>query len=92
MRPLEIAARVKALRLKKAELARLSGLNETHVGQVLNGRRPAVSQMTVEKISRAVEALEHAELQRLVELYPQIAMEAATIALCSERSLPVRAA
>lgn len=85
MRPQQISERSKALRLKKADLARLSGLNETHVGQVLNGRRPATSQVTVEKLANALVETEQAELRRLVALYPQIAMEAATMALCPAR-------
>ena len=87
----EIAKRVRLLRLKRTELARLSKVDANCLAAALDGRSdPRLS--TLAKLQTALVGAELETLRRLAAIYPQEAMEAATVALCPQRAEQQRSA
>jgi len=85
MRPCDIAARCHRIRLPRKRLAELAKLDETTVGRTLNAdTRPL--QDTVEKMEAGMVGDEIDLLGHLVALYPQRALELATVALCPQQA------
>jgi len=85
MGPQEIADRAGRLGLKRKALAELSGLDINTVGMALNGGSDC-RHSTVEKLQTALEGAERDQVRRLAALHPQAAIEAATVAMCPDRT------
>ncbi len=78
----QIAGRVKAIGMPKNRLARAAGLNPATLHRLNKDPRSS----TVTRLSEVIVAEERRLLAHLVGLYPQEAMEAATVALCPDKA------
>lgn len=78
----QIEVRSNALNLSLKKLARKAGVNASTAYRIGAGGDPRLS--TALALTSALEAEEHRMLAHLAGLHPQVAMEAATVALCPQ--------